>query len=1058
MGAFLAYLQTAPRAESSAPDEPVHSPIRDTSAPLSPAQERFWFLEQLSHGSAINHVPVALRLQGVLHIEALSLAVNEIIRRHEVLRSRFVLHHSHPVQITDSCVNCPLPVDDLHSIPTSSREEDLRRRINEDAHRPFDLIAGPLVRARLFRMDEQDHVLSVTCHHIVTDGWSMGILKNELAALYQAFKNGQSSPLPALPCQYSDVACSPRSTAAEAEWQRQIAYWRKRLEEVPALLTLPNDYPRPDVQGYRGARHGWTLPADLVHQLKAVGVKERSTLFMTLLAAFNLLVSRYSTQTDFCIGTPVANRHQRQSEQLIGCFVNTVALRADLSGNPTLSELFTRVKTTVLEAHAHQTVPFERLIDELGIAKNLGHTPLFQVMFVLEDSSSDIRQLADLEASRMDLSTGTSVCDLTLEMAQRADGTIAAWFEYSTDLFAASTIVRMAHHFQELLQRMVTFPDGPLSEMSMLSPSERQFVLIDCNQTQHPYPDTACLHELFETQVRQTPNAPALIDENQVYTYATLNAHANRCARLMQQEGIGPEARVGLCLYRSFEMAVGMLACLKAGATYVPIDPQYPDERKITILQDAKPGMILTHSSLLDLLPQQSAPVVSLDNQWNETAELVDENLLSGTHPENAAYLLYTSGTTGRPKGTAVTHRALVNHATAMVQRYELTPTDRVLQFASVSFDVAVEECFPTWLAGGTVVLRPHEPVPAFSDFHVFIHAHRLTVLNLPTPYWAGWTEEFEQACLVLSPSLRLVIVGSENALPDDLRRWQRIAGSRVGWCNSYGPTEATITASVYVPDANVDWSGMRTVPIGRPIANVELYVLDGHLQPVPVGVTGDLYIGGLGLARGYHHVPALTADLFIPHPFAERIGARLYRTGDRVRRRGDGNLEFWGRSDDQIKIRGFRIELADIESHLRQHPQVKQARVFFESGAPTDWTSGLNRLSDGEQGALLEEIEAIPATEAQWLYDMESDAEERRKTVIQRKPEFDVYLKINKGEFLTPPKPNQRNWLLRRALDEFSDDLLALDDLAKRSCRDRNASVSKKDGRRAGRNTRPPS
>ncbi len=1033
LGAFLAYLHTAPPVESSVPTASADVAVRETPAPLSPAQERFWFLEQLSQGSAINHVPAALRLRGALHEEALSLALNEIIRRHDVLRSRFVLEQGRPVQVTESFVNCPLSVHDLLPIPENRREAELRRFINEDAHRPFDLNMGPLVRARLFRMNDNDHVLSLTCHHIVTDGWSMGIFKRELSILYQAFKEGKNSPLLPLPYQYSDVACSSQSAATEAEFQKQITYWRSRLEQVPPVLTLPNDYPRPDLQGHRGSRHGWTLSADLVDRLKAVGIEQRTTLFMTLLSAFTLLLSRYSTQTDVCVGTPVANRHQRQSENLIGCFVNTVALRADLSGNPTLSELFTRVRTTVLEAHAHQTLPFERMIDELGIAKNLGHTPLFQVMFVLEDTVSDIRRLADLEASRMELSTGTSVFDLTLEMAQRADGTIAAWFEYSTDLFASSTIARMANHFQELLQRMVTSPDLPVSELGMLPPGERQSVLMDCNQTQHPYPETSCLHELFEAQVRKTPNALALIDEGEEYTYATLNAHANRCARLLQQEGIGPETTVGLCLNRSLDMAVGMLGCLKAGATYVPIDPQYPDERKTTILQDAKPGLILTHSSLLGLVPQQPARVISLNNHREKTADSFDENLLSCTHPDNAAYLLYTSGTTGRPKGTAVTHRALVNHATAMVLQYELTPTDRVLQFASVSFDVAVEECFPTWLAGGTVVLRPNEPVSAFSDFHVFIDAHRLTVLNLPTPYWSGWAEEIEQARLAMPPSLRLVIVGSEKALPDDLRRWQRIGGDTVGWCNSYGPTEATITASVYVPDANVDWSGMRTVPIGRPITNVELYVLDGHLQPVPVGVTGDLYIGGLGLARGYHHLPVLTADLFIPHPFAERSGARLYRTGDRVRRRGDGNLEFWGRSDDQIKIRGFRVELADIESHLRQHPQVKEARVFLEWGSPADWTSNLNRLSDRDQDALLKEIEAIPATEAQWLFDMESDAEERRKTVIQRKPEFDVYLKINKGEFLTPPKANQRNWLLRRALDEFSDDLLALDDLAKR-------------------------
>ncbi|MBX3301077.1 MAG: amino acid adenylation domain-containing protein [Nitrospira sp.] len=1030
---FVAYVQTLPKKmERSAPSEMPQPAQRESAMPLSPAQERFWFLEQLAQGSAINNVPVALRLQGRLDVEALRTALAHLLHRHEVLRSRCVLQNGCPMQVIDPPSTSECTTTDLRAIPQDAREAELRRLIYAEAHRPFDLTEGSLLRAKLFLVQDDEQVLSLTLHHIVTDGWSMGILKQELADLYRSFKDGQASSLPPLPVQYFDVM-QFEVASQQPIFERELDYWRHRLEQVPDLLTLPYDYPRPEVQGHRGTRYKWVIPAELVGRVKEMGAMQRSTLFMTLLAAFNLLLFRYSGQTDFCVGTPVANRWHRQSQGLIGCFVNTMALRAELSGNPTLSELLARVKATVLGAHAHHAVPFERVVDELGVAKDVGRTPLFQVMFVLEDRLSDIRQFADLATSRLEVSTGTSVFDLTLELLQRADGSITAWFEYSTDLFTESTIARMAKHYEEILCHIAAGADGPVSEWSMLPTDERQALLIGCHGPYRPHPKSRCMPELFEAQAAKTPDATALVCEGRAYTYASLDAHANQCARLLRRWGVGPETRVGLCLHRSFEMIVGLLGCLKAGAAYLPIDPSYPEERKAVMVEDGRPAVILTQQSVADSLPRSNAFAFALDSQWEQAASLSADNVPSWTHPENAAYILYTSGTTGRPKGTVVSHRAMVNHVAEMVHQYALTPEDRVLQFASVSFDVALEECFPTWLAGATVVLRPSEPLPAYSDFHAFLHAHRLTVLNLPTPYWAGWTEDLEQTGTPLPPELRLVVIGSEKAWPNDLRRWRRVSGNAVGWCNSYGPTEATVTASVYHPDTNTDWLALRTIPIGRPIANVQLYILDAFLQPVPLGVPGDLYIGGLGLARGYHHLPAMTAEVFIPHPFAVTQGERLYRTGDRACRRADGNVEFLGRRDDQIKIRGFRVELADIEAHTRQHPQVKDARVFLESASQSDWMATFNRLSEQDQEQLIREIEAIPATEAQWLCDMESDAEERRKTVIQRKPEFDVYLKINKGEFLTPPRANQRNWLLRRALDEFSDDLLALDDLAKR-------------------------
>jgi amino acid adenylation domain-containing protein len=532
--------------------------------------------------------------------------------------------------------------------------------------------------------------------------------------------------------------------------------------------------------------------------------------------------------------------------------------------------------------------------------------------------------------------------------------------------------------------------------------------------------------------VSRTPQALALEGSHRAVTYDELNRRANQLARYLRLQGIAPDMPVGLCVDRSLEMAVGLLGCLKAGAVYVPMDPSYPMERKAAILRDAQPSLILTQARQVGALPPHAPATFLLDEQWEAAAALPVHNLSTGPHPDHLAYLLYTSGTTGQPKGIGISHRALANHGLAMCEAYGLSSQDRVLQFASVSFDVVAEECFPTWLAGGTVVLRSHEPVPAYRDFNGFLCERQMTVVNLPTPYWAGWIEELERTTVGLPPSLRLSIVGSEKTQLDDLRRWERVAGA-CAWCNAYGPTEATVTASTYWLDSGAARPAVRTVPIGRPITNAELYVLDSQLQPVPIGVPGELYIGGAGLARGYHRLPAMTAERFIPHPFSLDGGARLYRTGDLARRRADGQLEFLGRGDDQVKIRGFRVELQDIESHIRLHPYVKDARVWLESDAEGDWAARLAELSEVEQEQMVGYIETLSRAEAQWLYDLESDSEQRRRTVIQRKPEFEVFLKINKDEFLTPPRANQRNWLLRRALDEFSDDLLALDDVSKR-------------------------
>jgi len=1033
LAAFAAHVAACSPADPDFSVEPIQPVSREGTLPLSFAQERFWFFDQLSPGSSINNIPVALRLTGALDVEALGRSLDDIVQRHEILRASFVSIDGRPVHRLSPRLTVAPKVEDLRARPEPDREKQIDRLVREEACAPFDLAVGPLIRCRLFRLGERDHVLSMTLHHIVADGWSMNVLKRELAVSYEAFKDGRPSPLPALPIQYVDLAASQRQETGGEEDRRRFEYWRDRLDGVPPLLSLPWDHPRPAVQGHRGARHAWTVEPAIARRLQEVGARYRTTPFMLLLSAFGLLLSRYSRQTDFCIGTPVAARRRRGADPLVGCFVNTVALRMDYSGNPSFPSLLDRVRATVLGAQDHQDCSFERLVDELGVPRDLAHTPLFQVMFVLEDAPSEVRRLGDLDAFRLDIGTETSVFDLTLEMAYKADGRLTAVFEYSTDLFAERTIIGMAGHLHGLLRQIVSSPEALLSELPMLSSLEQAAALADGRGSRERYPQESCLHRLVEAQALNTPDAAALECDRAVVTYDSLNRLGNQLARYLRLQGIGSEVPVALCVDRSLDMAVGLLGCLKAGATYVPIDPSYPADRQAAIFKDAQPRLVMTQGRHIGRLPAQAPPVFALDDDWMAVAGLPDGNLTTGPNPDHLAYLLYTSGTTGNPKGIGITHRALVNHARATAAVYGLSRTDRVLQFASVSFDVAAEECFPTWLAGAAVVPRSNEPVPAYGDFHAFIHGRSITVLNLPTPYWAGWVEEIERTATPVPPSVRLVVVGSEKALPDDLRRWQRAAGVRVAWCNSYGPTEATITASTYLLGAEADHAAMRTVPIGRPIANVDMYVLDRHLQPVPVGVPGDLYIGGAGLARGYHRQPALTAERFIPHPFASAQGARVYRTGDLARRRADGNLEFLGRGDDQVKIRGFRVEPQEIECHVRAHPLVKDARIFLTSDASGDGATLLAGFSEAEQDRLVRDVEALSAAEAEWLYDLESDAEQRRRTVIQRKPEFEVYLKINKDEFLTPPRANQRNWLLRRALDEFSDDLLALDEVSKR-------------------------
>ena len=912
---------------------------RDTNAfPLSFAQRRLWFLDQLEPNSPLYNIASAVRLTGALNVTALEQSLNQIVRRHESLRTTFVAKDGHPVQVIAPELTVPLPVVDLHSLSEAEREAEALQLAIEEAQRPFDLAKGPLLRTTLLRLDEEDHILLLTMHHIISDGWSMGVFVREMGALYEALSQGRPSPLPELPIQYVDFAQWQRKWLQGEELERQLAYWKEQLAGLPPLLELPTDRPRPAVQRYQGAHHSFALSKSLSQALESLSQEEGATLFMTLLAAFQTLLYRYTGQEDICVGTPIANRTRAEIEGLIGFFVNTLVLRTDLSGDPSFRELLRRVREVALGAYAHQDLPFEMLVDELQPARDMSHSPLFQVMFVLQNAPVQALELSELTLSPVETENGIAKFDLTLMMEERPEG-LQGTVEYNTDLFDAATIERMVGHFQTLLEGIVADPDRPISTLPLLTAAEREQLLVGWNDTEAEYPGDKCVHQWFEAQVEQTPEAIAVaFGEEEQLTYGELNRRANQLAHYLQKLGVGPETLVGLCVDRSPEMVIGLLGVLKAGGAYLPLDPTYPQERLAFMLEDAGISIILTQSHLLDRLGVQRKDVkrnpqsaignrqftICLDTDWEVIAREPDTNPVSAVTPDNLAYVIYTSGSTGRPKGTLLQHRGLSNFAHAYIRRLSLGPGSRLLQFASFSFDASLAEIFTTLLSGATLRLARRDILMSVSDLHRLLREGEITIAILPPSILSVLPTEGLSA-------LQTLISAGESCSREIAESWA--PGRRL--FNGYGPTEATIGPTLY-PIESVP-EGVASVPIGRPITNTQVYLLDAHLQPVPVGVSGELYIGGVGLARGYLNRPELTAERFIPNPFSDEPGARLYRTGDLARYLPDGNIEFLGRIDHQVKVRGFRIELGEIEAVLRQHPHLQAAVVLAREDTPGD-------------------------------------------------------------------------------------------------------------------------
>ena len=907
---------------------------RDGELPLSFAQQRLWFMDQLEPGGSVYNFPAAVRLKGPLDVAALRLSLNEIIRRHEVLRTTFAMVDGRPVQVIAPLLTLNLPILELRDLPEAEREAEVQRLATNEARRPFDLAVGPLVRATVLRLAEDEHVGLLTMHHIVSDGWSTGILIREMAILYQAFCSERTASLPELPIQYVDFAHWQRNWLQGEVLETQLTYWKQQLLGAPPL-ELFADHPRPAVQTFHGAHQTILLPRNVGDRLKALSRNEGVTLFMTLLAAFQALLHQYTGQDDLVVGTPTANRNRVEIEGLIGFFVNTLVLRTDLSGNPGFRELLRRVREVCLGAYAHQDLPFERLVEEMHLARDLSRNPLFQVMFVLQNAALQAVELPGLSLSPVDVDTGTSHFDLTLHVVDTDRGLVGT-LAYNTDLFEAPTIARMLGHFGTLLEEVAAAPERCLSDLPLLTEAERQQVLASRTDIRTDYPKDLCISQLFEKQVERTPDAVALILEDRQLTYKELNRRANQLANHLRALGVGPEVPVALCLKHSLEMVIGLLGILKAGGVYVPLDPSYPKERLAFILEDAEVPVLLTQESLLAGLPGNNAKVVCLDSDSKTVAQESAENPLCLTMSENLAYAIYTSGSTGQPKGVLISNASIAAHCLNGQRYYALDSNDRVLQFASLSFDLSLEQVLPTLVTGATLVMMSTD-VWDTTVFHEKIAAYGLTVLNIPTAYWQELAREWaELSEMVPDIRVRVFIVGGDTMLPEFLDLWARTPMRSIRLINAYGPTETTITATVcdITPQLR-EHSTLQRIPVGRPLANRETYILDKYGNFVPAGVPGELYIGGDCLARGYLNRPDLTAENFVPNPFSGEPGARMYKTGDLARYLSNGNIEFLGRIDHQVKIRGFRIELGEIEAALRQHPGVRETVVLARDNGP---------------------------------------------------------------------------------------------------------------------------
>ena len=915
-------VETALRAGADLHSPPPIRVTRDVvNLPLSYGQQRLWFLDRLDAHNPAYNMPAAVRLTGTLDLAVLQRSLNEIIRRHEALRTTFVEIDGEPVQLVAADLKLTPRVIELGHLP--DRESEALRLATEEAHRPFDLGTGPLLRVTLLRLDEDEHIVLWTIHHIVCDGWSMEIFVREFATLYEAYSKGQDSPLTELPIQYGDYAVWQREWLRGEVLEQQLAYWKQQLAGELPVLELPADRARPAIQTFRGAIHSFDLTPALSDSLKHLTQKAEVTLFMTLLAAFQALLHRYTSGNDILVGTPIAGRTRSELEGLIGFFVNTLVLRMELSDDPNFLELLARCREVALGAYAHQDLPFEQLVDELQPQRDLSRNPLFQVFFVMQNVPLAQLQLTGLKLSPLAVDNQTTRFDLALRIVETPIG-LKGVFEYSTDLFERESIERLARYFENLLNSLTADPSRPISRLSLLSESERRQLPGERNQTQQSWEGTSCLHEWFEAQATRTPTATAVVYENEQISYQELNQRANQLAHYLRTRGVREEMLVGIFMERSIEMMIGLLAVLKTGAAYVPLDPVYPRERLRLIIEDAQPELVVQHGNSGEWLAAAGVQTLNVEREAEEISRESIEQLTSQVTGENLAYVIYTSGSTGRPKGVMISHDAVVNFLHSMSRQPGCTAAEVLLAVTTLSFDIAVLELLLPLVNGAQVVLVSRDTVSDGRRLRDKLEQCGATMMQATPATWrlllaAGWTG-----------NRQLKILCGGEALSGDLANELRQRGAEL-W-NVYGPTETTIWSALYKVEQPATSAG--SVSIGRPLANTELYVLDASMQVLPGGVAGELYIGGAGLARGYWRDSPQTAARFVPHPFSDKPGARLYRTGDRAHYLSDGNVRYLGRADQQVKIRGFRIELGEIEAALSLRADIHESAVVLHEDA----------------------------------------------------------------------------------------------------------------------------
>ena len=914
---------------------------RGQRMPLAFTQQRLWILDQLEPGSSAYNMPTAIGIKGPFRVQLFERIFNTIIQRHEVLRTAFAEENGQPYLVIEPELSISLPVEDLTHVPAEKLKEEAWRIATREAATPFDLTRGPLVRARVLRLEKDEHVLMFTTHHIITDGWSIAVFVEEIQQMYTAFSSNLPPVLPDLPIQFADYAYWQNEWFKGEALKPQIEYWKNKMKGAPALLELPTDRVRPPIEGYAGTNIDFMLDADLTARLKKLAQESGVTLFMLLHAAFLLLLARYSRQEDIVLGTPTANRNFHEVEPLIGFFVNTLLLRVDLSGDPTFEQLLKRVRQTDIEAFEQQQVPFEHLLETLRPERSLSYSPWFQVLFVLQNTPGwDSRQIKDLEFYDFGYETTSAKFDLCLDMRED-ENRLTGLFQYKTELFDAATINGMICQFRRLLQGIVQGTDKRISEYSLIEQTDADKILLEWNRTDKEYPHDQCIHQLFEEQVKKRPQALALVQEDRQLTYEQLNRRANVLAHYLRNKGVRPGKFVGVCIERCPEMIVSLLAILKAGGAYVPLDPNYPTDRLQFMIDDTGLAVVLTSQRVFDersLLFSDAVEAVCLDSHWETIEQEFDGR---GHQPPNGyplnsgnlAYIIYTSGSTGTPKGVMIEHRSLVNYACWARHAFGITPEDRFLQFASISFDAAGEEIYTALTSGAALVLRTDEMISSGRTFFELCGRWGITALETPTAYWHQLvTDLMNEPDIEIPGCLKVFVIGGERALPEKVRNWARRVGARPRLINGYGPTETTIACTAkYLSPAESESQALREVPIGNPVANTQAFILDEHRQPLPVGVPGELYIGGDGLARGYLNQDALTDERFVMVAFEGGPPQRLYRTGDLCRYLPNGDIEYRGRIDDQVKIRGFRIELGEVESVLAQHPEVGECTVLVK-------------------------------------------------------------------------------------------------------------------------------